>query len=57
MPARFFVINPNHSGCCDLPVTFCGLILHLTGCKTIHILEIFSGVHSLVGETVVTYSV
>ena len=43
------VTNP----CCGLVVIFCGFISHLIGRGTINILEIFSGVHSFTGKTVI----
>ena len=38
--------------CCGLSVIFWGFTLCLIGCKTIHIPEISSGVHGLMGKTV-----
>ena len=47
------VTNP----CFGLVVIICGFILHLIGCKTVNIPEIFSGVHSFTGKTVTVRSV
>ena len=38
--------------CCGLSVTFCSLISHLIGRKTINIPKIFSGVPGFMGKTV-----
>ena len=38
---------------CGLPVIFCGFISHLIGRETINIPEIFSGVHSFSGKTII----
>ena len=40
--------------CCGLPVIFCCFISHLIGPETINIPEIFSGVHSFMGKTVIS---
>ena len=40
------------NACCGLAVIFCALISLLIGRETINIPEIFSGVHSVMGETV-----
>ena len=42
------MINPF----CGLSVIFCGFISHLIGRATIHIPEIFSGIHGFQGKTV-----
>ena len=41
--------------CCSLAVISCCFISLQIGCKTINILEIFSGVHCFTGKTVIPY--
>ena len=41
--------------CSGLSVIFRGFMSHVTGCKTINIPEIVSGVHGFMGKTVIGF--